>query len=997
MRKILVMAIAMLLFTGQLLAQNKTISGKVTDQSSNAPIPNASVVVKGTSIGTTTKEDGTFSFSVPSTAKFLIISSVGKADLEVAIGNKSIVDASMKPENAALAEVVVVAYGTQKKADMTGVVATVKAADIENKPFTSVDKALQGQVAGLQSVASSGQPGATQAILIRGQSSITASNAPLWVIDGIPVNIGDVSRLQTTSNLLATMNPNDIESISVLKDAASQSIYGSRAANGVIVVTTKKGKSGKTKIRFDAEVGQSDIAYENDKYKPLNAAQYFPLLREGLKNAGTSDATINNTAIGYGEGNGVDFNWYDAVTRKASQQQYNLGFEGGNEKTTFYLSGGYFKQEGTTINSQLERINGAARINHKVDNRLSLNFNLNGGYVNQRAPLAGGAFGNPVLASYFMLPSRTPYNADGSYKLTNSFDGLHNVVALSDIDKRFLRELSLRGNVAAEYKILDNLKFRTSFSGDYSSLEEDQYNNPLHGDGAASGGRAFAYYTRYFNRVWTNTLDLQQALTGNGDLNLNAQVGYESQMSKGYNTSVQTQLFPSNLEMTLPSVGATPITALATRTEYSFVSQFASANLNYQDKYVVSGSFRRDGSSRFGANNRYGNFWAVGASWNIDQEAFMDNIDFIDQLKLRASYGVNGNAGIGNYDWKALYSYGTNYNQQPGSSFTNVGDSSLTWELNKPFNVGLDFSVLNNRINVSADYYTRKSENLLLDVPLSRTVGISTVTRNLGSMENTGIELTINAVAVKTRDFSWNIDFNFAHNKNKITSLPGGNDIISGSFIIRQGESINSFYLREYAGVDPQTGTPQWYADGTHATKTTFNGAGRSIVGNSLPKYFGALTNTFNYKGFSLDFQLYYNFGNYVQDTWSAYQLGAGFNEGVNKVVRVLDRWQKPGDVTDIPKYIAGGNGSFQSGHTFWLNEGDFIRLRNIQLGYNLPKNIISKAKLSNVFFYVRGTNLWTWVKDDNLPFDPEQGTASQTNLNVFIPKTVTVGLNLAF
>lgn len=997
MRKLLTLLVLVVLIAGQLAAQTRTISGKITEEGSGIPLPNVSIVVKGTSVGTTTKEDGTWSLSVPPNSKTLVISAVGKAPREVSIGSNTTLDVSLKAENEALAEIVVVAYGTQKKADLTGAVATIKAADIENKPFTSVDKALQGQVAGLQSIAGSGQPGATQAILIRGASSITASNAPLWVIDGIPVNTGDVSRLSTTSNLLSTLNPNDIESISVLKDAASQSIYGSRAANGVIVVTTKKGKAGKTRIRLDAEAGQSDIAYTNDKYKPLNAADYFAISKEGLINAGATDAQVTSNLTPLGLGNGVDFNWLDAATRKASQQQYNLSFEGGNEKTTFYLSGGYFLQEGTTINSKLDRTNGNIRITHKVDNRLSLNFNLNGGYVNQRAPLAGGAFGNPVLASYFMLPSRTPYNADGSYKLTSSFGGLHNVIALTEIDKRFLRELSLRGNFSAEYKILDNLKFRTSFSGDFNTLEEDQYNNPTHGDGNATGGRAFSYYTRYFNRVWTNTLDLQQSLTQSGDLNLNAQVGYESQMSKGYFNSIQSQLYPTNFDMTLPAIGATPITASASRSEYSFLSQFASANLNYKDRYVLSGSFRRDGSSRFGVNNKYGNFWAVGASWNVDQETFMEDVDFIDQLKLRASYGVNGNAGIGNYDWRRLYGYGYNYNQTPGSAPSNVGDSSLTWEINKPFNVGFDVAILNNRVNVTVDYYIRKSSDLLLNLPLSRTSGFNTVLRNLGAMENKGLEVTINATAVRSKDFSWNIDFNFANNKNKITSLPNGSDIIDGSFIIRQGASLNSYYLREYAGVNKDNGDPLWYTNGDHtATTNNYNAALRAIPGNSLPKYFGSLTNTFNYKGFSLDFQLYYNFGNYVQDTWGSYYVGAGFGQTYNKVNRIFDRWQKAGDNTDIPKYIWGGNKLFQSASTFYLNKGDFIRLRNIQLGYTLPKSIVSRAKLSNVVFYVRGTNLWTWVKDDNLPFDPEQGTASQTNLNVFIPKTITAGLNIS-
>jgi len=829
-------------------------------------------------------------------------------------------------------------------------------------------------------------------------SSITASNSPLWVIDGVIINTGDVSRLATTANLLSTLNPNDIESISVLKDAAAGSLYGSRAANGVIIVTTKRGKAGKTRYRFDTELGQSDVAYVNDKYKPLNAQQYFDITREGLVNAGASQTAIDNTLAGLGYNNGVDFNWYDAVVRKGKQQQYNVSAEGGNDKTTFYLSGGYFVQEGSTINSKLDRTSVSARITHKASEKFTFGLNINGGYVNQRGPLTGGNFGNPVLTAYFMLPANTPYNADGSYNLNAaSLGNLHNVIALAEIDKRFLREVGLRSNFYGEYKILENLKFRTSISGDYNTLEEDQYNNPLHGDGAATNGRAFSYYTRYFNRLWTNTLDYQQKLSKAKDITLNLQVGYESQKSSGYQNSVQSQIFPTNLSMTLPSVGASPITANATLSDYSFLSQFSTANINYEDKYILSGSYRRDGSSRFGANNKYGNFWSIGASWNADKEAFIQNLDIVSQLKLRASYGVNGNAGIGNYDWYKLYGYGFNYNQTPGSAPSNVGDSNLTWELNKPFNVGIDIGVLQNRIQLTVDYYVRKSEDLLLDVPLSLTSGFSKVTRNLGSMENKGIEISLHAVPVKTKDFQWDIDFNYANNKNKVTSLPGGNDIIS-TFILRQGVSIQSFYLREYAGVNPTNGDPLWYTDATHENTTnSYSLAARNIVGSALPKYFGSLTNTFRYKGFTLDAQLYYNFGNFIQDQWGGYYMGAGFAPTYNKAARIFDRWTKDGDVTDVPKYVYNNTKSFNSASTFYLNKGDFIRLRNVQLGYTVPAKVASLAKLSNVFVYVRGTNLFTWVKDDNLSFDPEQGSNSQSNLNVFIPKTITVGLSLGF
>ena len=997
MRKFVAILLGAILVVTQVAAQNKTIKGRVTEDGKK-PLSNASIIVKGTTVAAKTNEEGYYSITIPANGRVLKFSSLNFEDQEVNIGSKSEINVILVNTVSDLQQVIVTGYGTTKKATNTGSIATVKASEIENLPFSSVDRALQGKVAGLQSVASSGQPGASQAILIRGASSITASNAPLWVVDGVPINAGDASRLQTTGNLLSTLNPNDIESISVLKDAASQSIYGSRAANGVIVVTTKKGKSGKTKFRFDTELGNSDVAYVNEKYKPLDANEFINLTREGLVNAGASAAQTTSILNSLGQGNGINFNWFDNIMRVGQQKQYNLSAEGGNDKTTFFLSGGHFAQDGTSINSQLKRNNVNFRITNKATDKLTIGLNLNAGNVSQRAPLNGGAFGNPLLSTYFLLPTYSAYKPDGTYNYILN-GGLHNTVALSEMDKRFLRQSSIRGSVNGEYKILDNLKFRSVYGIDYNALEEDQYNNPLHGDGLASNGRAFSYYTRYFNYVWTNTLDLQQNITRNGDLSSSTQIGYEAQKSAGYFSTLRADQFPPSLSLTYPASGASPVTASATISDYTFESQFASTNLNYKNRFVLSGSFRRDGSSRFSAKNRYGNFWALGATWNIDREDFMANNRIFDQLKLRGSYGVNGNAGIGNYDAPALYGFGFNYNQLPGSGPTNVGDENLTWELNKPMNIGLDFSVLKNRVNVTVDYYIRKSENLLLSVPLSNTSGFGSATRNIGSMENKGLELSLNIVPIQTKDLRWDLDFNFSNNKNKITSLPNKADILSGNFIIRQGQSLNTFFLREWAGVDRSTGDPQWYInDKRQGSSNVYPGASaRILAGQALPKFFGSLTNALTYKGFNLSAQLYYNFGNQVFDTWRGYYLGSGFGASFNKVKRQLDAWKKPGDITDVPKYVYNGNKNFNAGSTYNLNDGSFVRVRDIQFGYTLPKAYAERLKIGNANIYVRGTNLFTWVKDKNLPFDPEQGTSSATNLNVFIPKTVTVGLSLAF
>lgn len=997
MRKCLIAFLCGLLVSFQVSAQNKVIKGRVTDETSN-PVPNASVVIKGAKAGAVTDASGNYSISVPGSTTTLVFSSLNFANQEVVIGNKTEINVQLKASISTLQDVVVVGYGTTKKATLTGSVSTVKSAEIENTPFTSVDKALQGKVAGLQSVASSGQPGATQEIVIRGFSSISASNQPLWIVDGIILNTGDISRLQTTANILSTLNPNDIESVSVLKDAAATSIYGSRGANGVIIVTTKKGRSGKTRVRFDMEAGKSDIAYENSLYRPLNAQEYLDLTREGLVNLGASPAATASTLASLGLGSGVDFNWYDAVTRIAGQRLYNISLDGGNDKTSFFISAGNFFQEGTSINSQLKRNSFNVKINNKTTEKLTIGVNMNGGVVSQRAPLAGGAFGNPILSAYFLLPTRSAYNKDGSYNLISStLGGLHNTIALSEIDRRFLREVSLRGAANAEYKFSDNLKFRSNYGVDYNTAEEDQYNNPIHGDGQATNGRAFSYYTRYFNWTFTNTLDYTKDLTSNGDLSLFVQAGLESQKSAGYFSSLRADQFPPSLTLVYPTSGASPVLSSATISDYTFDSKFINGNLNFQDRFVFSGSFRRDGSSRFSAANRYGNFWSLGATWNLEREKFMEKFTFINQLKLRSSIGVNGNAGIGNYDSPPLYGFGFNYNQSPGSAPTNVGDPNLTWELNKPFDAGIDLSIFKSRVNITFDYYVRKSEGLLLNVPLSLTSGFGSARRNIGSMENRGIEFEVNLIPVQTKDLRWEIDFNYAANRNKITSLPDGKDIGNGSYILRVGQARLTYFQRVYAGVDPANGDPLWYADTTLTTKTnTYPGAGaRVLVGQALPKFFGSFSNTITYKGFSVSAQLYYNFGNLVYDTWSGFYLGSGNGAVYNKVARQLNRWTKPGDITDIPRYIYNGNRNFQSASTFNLAQGDYIRLRDFQVGYDLPKQDLSKLKIGALRVYVRGSNLLTWVKDKRLAFDPEQGTSATTNLNVFIPKTVTFGLNV--
>ena len=1005
MRKLLLLS-GLCFFTTFLFGQttvgqdSKTINGKVTDQRTGQGIPAVSITIKGTTEGTVTRDDGTFTLTVPAKTKVLVFSSVGFADQEINISKTSTVNiALVEGEGKKLDEVVVVAYGTQQRKEVTGASSIVKSKDIANVPRASVDQILQGKVAGLQSVTPSGQPGSIQQIRIRGIGSITAGAAPLWVVDGVPVNTGDFSRATTTSNALAGLNPNDIEAVTVLKDAAATSIYGSRAANGVILVTTKKGKAGKTKIRLDAEAGFTELANYPDAGKPLNAAEWLELTREGLVNVGATQAQIDNIMNGYGVNSGVDSDWLGLVTRRGDQQQFNLSATGGNEKTTFYLSGGYFKQQAPIIASDFKRYSGTFNLNTKLSEKFSFGTGLSISSIKQTTPSNGGAFANPLDAVYFLRPTQNPYNSDGSLNISRvgntNFPADFNPLYIAENDEKLLNTVKVLGNINAEYKILKNLRLSSRYGIDYITMDEDLYNNPFHGDGRTAGGRIFFYHTKIFNWVWTNQLDYRFNLM-NDDLIVDAKIGYEAQESLEKDRDSRKDGFPPTLELQAPTAAATPATFNGDGEDYAFESVFSSAGLNYKNKYILTGTFRRDGSSRFGSNNRYGNFWSVGAAWNVDQEDFMKNIGWISGLKIRGSYGVNGNGDLNNYGWRPLFSYGTNYNSQPGGTFNQIGNIDLTWELNKPFNVGFDLSMLNNRFSIIFDYYNRKTSDLLLNRPLSETTGFENILQNVGAMENKGVEITADATAVSSRNFTWNINFNFAHNTNRITSLPGG-EIVDGSFIRKEGEDYQAFYARLYAGVNPLNGDALWYVDGTKTTTTNvYTNALRQVLGSASPKYFGSLNNTLTFRDFTLDFQFYYNFGNYIRDQWAGSILD-GQLPSANKYAINLNRWQQPGDVTDVPKYLYNVQNSSSSFSTRTLYKGDFIRLRNITLGYRLPTPLINRLHLSSANFYVRGFNLWTKTYDERLTFDPEVGVNSLANLNIPLSKTITVGLSMEF
>ncbi len=1019
MRKLLFVLVGMVFAVSPLFAQ-RTVSGKVTDEK-NAPISNASVVAKGTQVGTVTKDDGSFSLNVPSGVHILVISAVGMDAQEVNIEGKTNIEVILKLTNKSLEEVVVVAYGTQKKSDVTAAIGRVSGDKVANVPLSSPDQMLQGKIAGLQTSTFSGQPGANQQIRIRGTGSYSVSAQPLYVIDGIQINSGDLSRLTTTSNVLANINSDDIESITILKDAAATAIYGSRGGNGVILITTKKGRAGKTQFNFSTEIGSNKLGDIPLAAKPLNAQQWMMLYKESYLNAGGTPSGLANNLAGFGDTTGAtDIDWLNQVTRAGTQQQYNISASGGDEKTKFYVSGGYFKQLASTIGSDLTRYSAVVNLDHNATKKLSFALRLEPTYTKEDAPLSNGSqFANPILTAFFLRPLQNPYNPDGSLNISNAskdFSSVYNPVYIAQNDIHSLGTFSGIGSAQAKYNILNNLSFTSKMGLQFTTLEEFYYNNPNHGDGKAANGRGYTYYSRYFLYDFVNQLDYHANLDKNKTLTLDAKVATEAILSKGYFISAQSQNY-STPRLPLSTNASSVTQGSATASDYSFNSSFGNLSLNYKGKYIVAGTLRRDGSSRFGINNQFGTFPSGSFAWNVSKENFFEKINFINDLKLRASYGSAGNAELANYGAKQTFGFGANYNNNPGGTFNTLGNVSLTWEKDNQFDFGFDLSMAKNRVNMIVDFYNRISSGLLFGVPISQVSGFATITENVGKLQNKGVEITINATPISLKDFTWDISWNFTHNTNRLKTLPPGQtQIINGQFLVKPGVDINTWYMRQWAGVDPANGNPLWYLDSSKTTTTSYYSTGatqaqRVNTGKVAdPKYFGGVSNTFTYKNFVLAADLYYNFGNYVWDQWGSF-LTDETNPTYGKYSVGLQRWQKPGDITNVPKLYYGStntssaqNSASDAVSTRYLYKGDFLRLRNISIGYKLSKELISKFNLNSFYFYVRGTNLWTKTYDKNLTIDPEQGGSSNingnigtNNLNLFYNRVVTIGINVGF
>lgn len=980
MRKILLWVLC-LAMSSSLMAQNRTVSGTVIDDTGE-PLVGANVVIKGTTSGTTTDLDGNYRLQVGDNS-VLIFSFVGFASQEITVGSQTVIDITLTGTYA-FDEVVVVGYGDQLKTDLTGNIAQVDGAELRNLPVPNFEQAIQGRASGVFIESTNGKIGQGIKVRVRGTSSISADSQPLFVVDGVPITTQNVGNpVEAPTNPLSDINPNDIASVEILKDASAAAIYGSRAANGVVIITTRSGTAGKTKYNINYQTG---VNRPTNKREWLNAAEYVDYITEAAANADEVDgvdpsdpSSWSTFAIGRldrysGESDWrtgqTDTNWEDLAYNDDSQTtKFDLSASGGSEDTRFYISGSYTSQDGILIGNGLERFSTRFNLDHEATDKLA--FGVNSSFIRTDVDRVSddNQFSTPIqlIALSPITPVRDSNGELNDRPVTTYYNGL------LDLDGVTREDVTYRSlvNAYASYELLEGLTLRGEVGADLLTQNQDRRWADYTNGGEGTNGYAISRWARVFNYNTKAYLNYSADIDANNALDFTG--GFDFQRSQTTNTRVEGQEFPVNDLRTLAS-SADIAVGTGSLTEFSFVSYFGRLNYKLNNKYLVTLSGRVDGSSRFGDNNKYGFFPAAAAGWIISEESFLSGNDILSFLKLRASFGITGNAGIGNFDALGLYGaegYAGNGGLQP----TQIPNPDLTWEKNEQLDIGIDFGLLNDRISGEVDYYLKKSTDLLLDVNVPGSSGFRTQTQNLGELENRGVEIVINGT-VLDGPVSWTSSFNIAFNTNEVTSLGPGVDIIdNGSSrtmnVVRVGSAIGAFFGAEYAGVDPDNGDALWYlntADNPRGTTSDFSEAEFVVLGSPNPDYVGGFNNTFNWNGFDLNIFFQFVQGNEVHNVGGVFQSAADWFDNPSK--EIANRWRQPGDVTDVPRaYLAYGNGG-QGRSSRFLYDGSYIRLKTLSLGYSLPTELISRAKLSSARIYFTGVNLWT-ITDYPL-WDPE-------------------------
>lgn len=1033
-KKVLLVLCSILLSLTILWAQSRLVSGSVKDKDGNA-LPNVSVIIKGTQTGTTTNANGNFSLSVPANAKTLVFSSIGLSPYEADLTKSGVLNAVLGVDNRELDEVVVVAYGSVKKANFIGSAAQVSAKQIENRPITNALSALVGAAPGIQTTTPSGAPGSSPGIIVRGFGSYSLSSGPLYVVDGVIYDGG-----------FSNINPDDIESISVLKDAATTALYGSKGANGVVMITTKKGKKGKQTLQFKVQSGRSNPAIP--VYPTVNASQFYPLAWESYRNAlhfgsnipldsasmiatgtlprftagantgrqmfrngnyqdifqvlgGYNPFNVGNREIVGVDGKinpagsllyGDDLNWLDQATRTGTRNEYGINYTAGTERSDLAASFSYLDEGGWGLRSELKRFTG--RINANVTptkwfksglnifaNRTKFDYSATGGIVN---PFYFARYIAPIYPVYLHAPGtsnimldatgnkRFDYgNEEGYGRPYNS--GRHSIAEhLWNKDNNVRDAISARGY--ATIMFTDWLNFTTNISMDITNSASESYENPIVGDGYPAG--------RY-SRDWSksNSHTFNQLLNFNkkfGDHNVDFLLGHENYNYQSNGTSGMRigQAFDG---IYVFSNFGTINSLSSSITEARSEGYFSRLNYDFQDKYLLTGSIRRDGNSKFPKDLRWSNFWSVGAAWKVDQEKFF-NVPWVNALKLGVSYGVTGNSDLGNYPYQAGYSIGYDDDTRAGVYLTALGSKQLTWETQKPLDVTLDFSMFKNKFSGTLAYFFRNSTGLIFGVPQpyqngGTTGGSFNVQQNIGSMTNKGIEASLTGVLVHNKNFSWSVTLNATHYKNELTKMPAETPALTSSPFKREvGYSIYDFYTRTFYGVDPADGQLLYKGaitynpvnsrlidngkGGFDTVTIDHNNAVQSYIGKtSLPDVYGSVVNNISYKNFNLSFVVTYQLGGSVYDGVYASLMNTA-TAGATYHTDIMNRWQKAGDITNVPRLDNLRTAQYGAASTRWLVNASYLSINNVSLAYRLPKSFLTKIGSQNARIFLSGENL---------------------------------------
>lgn len=1019
-KRLMTMLVGLFLLVGGVFAQTK-VSGTVVSQDDGQPVVGASVLVVGTSTGAVTNASGQFSLTVPEGKKTLRITYIGMEPLEVsARPNMRIL---LTSNNKALDEVIVVAYGTQKKSSFTGSAMSMKEKDMSAQKGSLV-KSLEGKIAGVRVGSSIGDPGADQNILIRGIGSINGSTQPLYVIDGVPVlanSDGYMSSSIKSQSILATLNPNDIESMTVLKDAAAASLYGSRAANGVIIITTKKGKTGKTNVHYDMQMGWQQIAVKSAMDR-MNAEQLKEYYYEGIKNffgeyyGLTGQDAIDATEAEIRDGWFHDYDgttntdWYDQVYHTALTQDHQLSIDGGNDKTKFYAGLGYNNSQGVVKGSEFERYSGRLNLDHQVNDWLKvglkqmISFSDTKGFRDQNDQEQGFGTTAPWSVLYSMDPTATNTLADGSYNNDVAFGKVGNPNNMFGQDTgeyaEFVKSNIMRSmtNAEAEVKLPYDFKARTVLGYDYTNNKLQEFWAPSSVNGESLQGLGQRW--DFTNKTLTSSTTLNYAKSF-GVHNVNALAGYEYENRKIQNLTASAKNYGTSK---LPELSNGQAYDTGSSVYESILSSWlGKVDYDYDNKYYVSASFRRDGSSRLSSDNRWSNFWSVSGAWRISEEEFLKGNDLFSDLKFRVSYGTNGNLPSDMYEYMARYATSGGYGENGAFYWSASGNKNLSWEKSQNFNIGLDWTLF-NRVSLTIEYYNKLTKDLLFSTPTSYVTGFASKMSNIGELKNSGLEFSVSSQNIKTKDFTWNTDFNLTWQKIKVNKLPNGDDVQYGDgnmYLLREGESMHTFYLPKWKGVNPETGLGEFWIDPEDESKGVTNyysQAGKTIVGKAVPDVLGGITNTFRYKDFDLSFMISYQFGADMFD-YPGYFLT--YSDGVrigsfNVHSSVAGNyWKNPGDVVEHPKPIYGNPYRSDRFSSRTIKSTDNIRVRDITFGYNV--NIPAMKKyIDNLRVYFRSTNPFLiYCATDNV--DPDVDVNGYRQVDTPPTRQFLFGLNLSF